>query len=90
MIDLIVKGGVFMFPIILCSILALAVFLERLWVLRRNRIIPDVLIREVGELLTEKKVSKALSLCQGDTSPISNIFSAGLKRSGKGMSHEQE
>jgi biopolymer transport protein ExbB len=84
-IDLIVKGGVFMSPIILCSILALAVFLERLWVLRRNRIIPDVLIREVGELLTEKKISEALSLCQGDTSPISNIFSAGLKRSGKGM-----
>ena len=74
-----------MSPIILCSILALAIFLERLWVLRRNRIIPDILIRKVGELLTEKKVPEALSLCQNDTSPISNIFASGLKRSGKGM-----
>jgi biopolymer transport protein ExbB len=84
-IDLIVKGGVFMIPIILCSIIALAIFLERLWVFRRNRILPDMLIREVGNLLTEKKISEALSLCQRVTSPISNVISAGLKRSGKGM-----
>ena len=85
MIDLIMKGGVFMIPIILCSIIALAIFLERLWVFRRNRILPDTLIHEVGKLLTEKKISEALSLCQRVTSPISNVISAGLRRSGKGM-----
>ena len=85
MIDLIVKGGFFMIPIIFCSIVALAIFLERLWVFRRNRILPDMLIREVGNLLMEKKISEALSLCQRVTSPISNVISAGLRRSGKGM-----
>lgn len=85
MIDLIAKGGVFMYPIILCSIIALAVFLERLWVLRRKHIIPDEFIRNVGELLRHQKVSEALFLCQGDTSSISNIFSAGLKNIGRGM-----
>lgn len=85
MIDLIVKGGVFMIPIILCSIIALAIFLERLWVFRHNRILPDRLIHEVGNLLTEKKIAEALSLCQRVASPISNVISAGLRRSGKGM-----
>ena len=85
MIDLIAKGGVFMYPIILCSIIALAVFLERLWILRRKRIIPDEFIRNVGDLLRQQKISEALFLCQGDTSSISNIFSAGLKNTGRGM-----
>ncbi len=85
MIDLIVKGGVFMYPIIFCSIIALAVFLERLWVLRRKHILPDEFIRNVGELLRQQKVSEALFLCQGDTSSISNIFAAGLKNIGRGM-----
>lgn len=84
-IDLIVKGGVFMYPIIFCSIIALAVFLERLWVLRRKHILPDEFIRNVGELLRQQKVSEALFLCQGDTSSISNIFAAGLKNIGRGM-----
>lgn len=85
MIDLIAKGGVFMYPIILCSIIALAVFLERLWILRRKHIIPDEFIRNVGDLLRQQKISEALFLCQGDTSSISNIFSAGLKNTGRGM-----
>jgi biopolymer transport protein ExbB len=84
-IDLILKGGIFMYPIILCSIIALAVFLERLWVLRRKHIIPDEFIRNVGDLLRQQKVSEALFLCQGDTSSISNIFSAGLKNIGRGL-----
>ena len=85
MIDLIVKGGIFMYPIILCSIIALAILLERLWVLRRKHILPEQFIRSVSELLREQKISEAVFLCQGDISSISNIFSAGLKNIGRGM-----
>lgn len=74
-----------MYPIIFCSVIALAVFLERFWVLRRKNILPDEFIRSVGELLRQQKVSEALFLCQGDTSSISNIFAAGLKNIGRGM-----
>ena len=85
MIDLIVKGGIFMYPIIFCSIVALAVFLERLWVLRRRNIIPDDFIRKVEELLKKQKLSEAVFLCQSDMSSIAKIFLAGLKNTGKGM-----
>jgi len=84
-IDILVKGGVFMYPIILCSIIALAVFLERLWVLRRRQILPSEFIRNVEELLKKEKVSEALFLCQSDTSSIARIFLAGLKNAGRGM-----
>ncbi len=85
MIDILVKGGVFMYPIILCSIIAMAVFLERLWVLRRKQILPPDFVRNVEDLLKKEKVSEALFLCQGDTSSIARIFLAGLKNAGRGM-----
>ena len=85
MIDLIVKGGVFIYPIILCSIIALAVFLERLWVLRRNRVIPEQFIRTVEDQIRKNKISDAVFLCQGHNSSIAKIFTAGLRNSGRGM-----
>lgn len=85
MIDLIVKGGVVMYPIIICSIIALAVFLERLWVLRRKLIIPDQFVRDVEEQIKKHKISEALFLCQNDSSSIAKIFLAGLKNTGRGM-----
>jgi biopolymer transport protein ExbB len=84
-IDLILKGGIFMYPIILCSIIALAVFLERLWVLRRKQIIPGDFIRQIEGLIKKKELSEAISLCQGDVSSIAKIFLAGFKSAGRGM-----
>ncbi|MCJ7594058.1 MAG: MotA/TolQ/ExbB proton channel family protein [Desulfobacterales bacterium] len=83
--DLIVRGGIFIYPIILCSIIALAVFLERLWILRRKNIIPAEFIRNVEELLKKQKISDAIFLCQGDPSSIARVFFAGLKNAGRGM-----
>jgi biopolymer transport protein ExbB len=83
--DLITKGGIFIYPIIFCSILALAVFLERLWVLQRKHVIPSEFIRKVEELLKKQKLSDAIFLCQADPSSIARVFSAGLKNAGRGM-----
>lgn len=74
-----------MYPIVFCSVLALAVFLERLWVLRRKKIIPEDFVRQVEELLKKRKVSEALFLCQGDTSSMAKIFLSGLRNAQKGM-----
>jgi biopolymer transport protein ExbB len=84
-LDLIVRGGIFMYPIILCSVAALAVFLERLWVLRQKRILPPEFIRNVEDLIRKQKISDALFLCQGDPSSIAKVFFAGLKNAGRGM-----
>ena len=85
MIDLILRGGIFMYPIIFCSIVALAVLFERLWVLRRKNIIPEEFISQVEILLKKQKIPEALFLCQNDISSIAKIFLAGLKNTQKGM-----
>ena len=75
----------FIYPIILCSIIALGVFLERLWLLRRSRIIPKDFVLSVEDLLKKQKISDAMFLCQGDNSSIARIFFAGLKNASRGM-----
>ena len=85
MIEFIVRGGIFMYPIIGCSVIALAVFFERLWVLRRIYVIPKKFIHSVEEMLKKNKISEALFLCQSNNSSIARIFQAGLKNAGKGM-----
>lgn len=85
MIELIVRGGIFMYPIIFCSVVALAVFLERIWILRRRNIIPDEFVRSVEDLVKKQKMSEALFLAQGNSSSIGRIFFAGLKNAGRGL-----
>ena len=85
MLEFIARGGIFMYPIIVCSIIALAVFFERLWVLRRIYVIPKKFIHSIEDMLKKDKISEALFLCQSNNSSISRIFQAGLKNAGKGM-----
>ncbi len=74
-----------MYPIIFCSVVALAIFLERLWVLRRKNIIPQDFVSNVEGLLKKQKISEAVFLCQNDMSSIAKIFLAGLRSTQKGM-----
>jgi biopolymer transport protein ExbB len=83
MVSFITKGGVFMYPIIACSILSLAIFLEKLWSLRRKKNVPLDFLQEIEQLLQENNSTKALSLCNTNLSSIARIFSAGIKHYGK-------
>ena len=84
-IDLIIKGGIVIYPIILCSVIALAVFIERLWILRKKAVIPDGLVNDVEKKLKNKNIAGAMEVCEKSDSSIAKIFMAGLKNSGKGM-----
>ena len=74
-----------MYPIMFCSVVALAIFMERLWVLRRKLIIPKDFIIKVEDLVQRNKIADAVFLCKGNGSSIARTFLAGLKNTGKGM-----
>jgi biopolymer transport protein ExbB len=68
------KGGPVMIPIMLGSIIALAIFLERMWVLRKSVIAPDGLTEKVSALLRAGKRQEAIALCQSNPTPLSRIL----------------
>ena len=72
-----------MYPIIVCSVLSLAIFMEKLWSLRRDKNLPPTFLKDIERLLKEADVQKALALCRTNRSAIARIFSVGLKNCGK-------
>ena len=79
LIDLFIKGGPVMYPILFCSILSLAIIIERLISLRRGRIIrPETLFR-VQDLIRIERIADIIELCQKNSSPMSRIVLAAIK-----------
>ena len=84
------QGGVIMIPIVVFSVVALAVFLERLWSLRIERVIPRTLPQLVQQKVSQNKPAEALALCETSKSSMSVILIAGLKRFGRSRSVVKE
>lgn len=81
MIDTIIKGGIIMIPIILCSIVALAIIIERAYNLTTAKVHPPDFVIKVKGLLNSGKIKEAIAICSSATSPVATIFEAGvLKR----------
>ena len=83
MIEYIVAGGPVMVPIGITSVVAVALFLERLWALRRNRIIPRGLVVELLELTRQARYPDALVLCRKQDVAVSRILEAALEQRGQ-------
>lgn len=79
LLDFYEKGGIVVIPLVLCSIVALAIILERLWVTRRSRVIPKNLDLQVGELVRVGKIDEAISVCRRDDSPLAHLLISALR-----------
>jgi len=77
------KGGIFMYPILLCSILSLAIFLEKLWVLRKKRIAPKSFVKSIYSLIKEGKIDEAKAVCENSENLLSKIMLSLLQNTGK-------
>ncbi len=74
------KGGFIMWPILLCSVLAVAIIIDRYIVLRKAKInVPAFMVRIRG-LIKKKDISGAISFCMEEKSPVANIIRKGLKK----------
>jgi biopolymer transport protein ExbB len=77
--EVIRNGGWMMLPIILCSIVALAIICERLWSLQRKRIIPSELIPYIWQLYREDKLDDSAVRRIKLSSPLGRVLAAGLQ-----------
>lgn len=75
---LILKGGPLMVLIILCSTIALAVVLEKLWHLRRAKINTEEFMENISETLRRNKIVEAIDKCNAMPGPIAQILKAGI------------
>nr|WP_252738215.1 MotA/TolQ/ExbB proton channel family protein [Marinobacter salexigens] len=67
-----------MVPIIACSILALAIILERFWTLRASRVAPPQTINELWRWIKKKELNSRKLKALQSSSPMGRILAGGL------------
>jgi biopolymer transport protein ExbB len=67
-----------MWPILLCSVVAAAIMLERLWTLQRKRVIPRELTDRVWKLVETRTLNDRHIEALSRNSPLGRILAAGL------------
>ena len=72
--EIIRAGGGFMWPIILCSIAAVAIILERLWTLQSSRVIPRDLSQKVWNWIEADQLSEKLIVALEQNSPLGKLL----------------
>ncbi len=69
-----------MWPILLCSIFALAIALEKLWYLYKIKINTQQFLSSILDKMKHHQVKEALEICEKTKGPISHILKAGILR----------
>lgn len=78
MLEFMQKGGPVMYVILLCSIVAFAVVIERFLQLRRARIDTDKFMNDISNLLKRNRIMEAIDVCNQTPGPISQVVKAGI------------
>ena len=78
MIEVIAKGGPVMFPILLGSVLFVAIFIERLYHYHRAQIDTNEFIAGIRNVLKKGNIAEAISICEETPGPVAHIIKAAL------------
>lgn len=79
MIELIQKGGIILVVIMVSSVIALAIIIERYLFFRKNRVDEEVIMRRLEQTLAKSNFDEALAICETTQSPITNLMKVGIE-----------
>lgn len=78
MLEVIQKGGPLMYLIVLCSVLALAVVIERFYCLYQAKIDTGKFMESITNTIKRNRVMEAITICERTPGPIAQILKAGM------------
>jgi len=81
--DLALKGGWIMIPIALLSIMAVYIFVERYFAIRKAEKTDENFMNRIKDYIHDGKIESALTLCQSTDSPIARMIEKGVQRIGR-------
>ncbi|MGE0021252.1 MAG: MotA/TolQ/ExbB proton channel family protein [Draconibacterium sp.] len=82
-IDLAIKGGWIMIPILLLSVIAVYIFVDRYFAIKKAGKIDASLLERVKVYITGGKIDAALALCKSTDNPASRMIEKGISRIGR-------
>ncbi len=84
-IDMAIKGGPIMIPIVLLSFIAVYIFFDRYRAIRKAGQVNTSLMDRVREYILDGKVDSAFALCRSENTPTSRMIEKGILRIGRPM-----
>ena len=72
-VSLLSKGGFFVYPILLCSVVALAIFLKKFFLIQEKKVLPEFFLNKLQSYLSDREVSNAIALCKSNKSSFAKI-----------------
>ncbi len=81
------KGGIFMYPLLACSVIALAIIIERFVALRRGAVIPRRFLHGLRLVYRDRVADRpaALEYCRRKDSAVARMVAAGVRRIPRGQ-----
>jgi biopolymer transport protein ExbB len=76
--EVISRGGILMWPIMACSVVALAITIERFFSLRRASINTREFMDTMRTILHQNRIQEAIQVCDETEGPVARIMKAGL------------
>ena len=76
MVDILISGGPVMIPLGLLSLVAVAIIIERLWVLRRANFLQSSTVQTLSGLLASDKFQGAIDFCRRHPGPFTDLVTA--------------
>lgn len=90
LLDFFIKGGWVMYPILLCSLIAVYIIIERYLALRRAKVIPSGFIHELRGFIRKGDLQSAGLYATRYDIPISRVVKAGLDKMHRGHNRVQQ
>ncbi len=81
-IDLALAGGPLMVPLLICSIIAIYIFVERLRTVNKANVSQDSFMSKIKELVQKGDINGAKILCAQYDSPVARMIEKGVSRIG--------
>jgi biopolymer transport protein ExbB len=81
--ELAMKGGWVMLPIILLSVIAVYIFFERFFAIKKAAQIDTNFMNRIRDYIHDGKVENALTLCQSYANPTARMIEKGIQRIGR-------
>jgi len=79
MLELFRQGGILMYPLAVCSVMALAIILERWYNLRHSKVIRSEIIQVIENIKGRQDLGLAYSICEKNPGPFSSIMLTALQ-----------
>ena len=84
--ELFLAGGFLMWPLLILGGVAVFIFFERFWAIRKASAVDVNFMNRIREQIFDGKISAAIQLCRSTNTPIARMVEKGIERIGRPLS----